>query len=441
MQSTAIQPCSNRARALSTHPEQSRAIAARLLTAVARDGQTSDQALSRLPADPLARDMFYGSLRHYFSLSAAVDALVKKPLRPADQDIRCLVLVGAYQLRFSRIPDHAAIHETVSACKVLNKPWAAKLVNAVLRAIQRDDETERSVYAEYPAWIIDRINCEYGNLAGAILQASLERAPQTLRVNLQKCGPSRYRHMLEEHEIGFQPGYRDEYLVLDQPLPSRELPGHSDGLIAVQDAGAGFGVGLLALAPGDRVLDACAAPGGKLFHMLECQPGIMATALDKSSSRVQHLNQEASRLGHSADTRIADATTVDWWDREPFDVVLVDAPCTGSGTLRRHPDIKILRTELDLERYSRLQLSLLTNLWRTLRPGGSLLYCTCSLFAEENDLIVGEFLTTAEGAAVQGISLPTGIPRKLGWQLLPTDRRTDGFYYALLKKEETRQPT
>jgi 16S rRNA (cytosine967-C5)-methyltransferase len=182
------------------------------------------------------------------------------------------------------------------------------------------------------------------------------------------------------------------------------------------------------------MLDACAAPGGKLFHLLESRPDVNATAVEKSPTRMARLRAEAARLGHAPDTILADATHLDWWDGTPFDSVLVDAPCSGSGTLRRHPDIKILRNAADLVGYAQLQLALMTNLWHTLRPGGSLLYCTCSLFTEENDAVVADFLEATGNARVERIELPTGMPRKSGWQLLPTDTRTDGFYFSLISK-------
>jgi len=360
-----------------------------------------------------------------------------------------------------RIPDHAAINETVAACKVLKKTSVTGLVNAVLRNLQRKNaQTERSfessgvaVEADFPAWMNDLFRREYPSHANALMAANLERAPLTLRINTSRCEVAHYRALLDEHSIGYTPAFKAEYLVLDQPIVAEALPGFADGLVAIQDAGAGFATGLLlsnegtnsgteaGATTGRRVLDACAAPGGKLFHLLESQPDVEAIAIEKSATRMVRLEAEARRLGHTPTVILADATNLDWWDRCDFDAILIDAPCSGSGTLRRHPDIKILRSAADLTRYAALQGELLTNLWRTLRPGSSLLYCTCSLFAEENDAVVAAFVEATNNARVEHFELPTGIPRQLGWQLLPTENKTDGFYFSLIMKDQTRLPT
>jgi 16S rRNA (cytosine967-C5)-methyltransferase len=426
-----------------TSPDQQRAAAARLLAAVVTQRQTSDQVLSRYPADPLTRDLFYGAMRHYFTLTRAVNAELTKPLRGKDQVIGCLLIVGAYQLWHSRIPDHAAIHATVAACKALKRTSLSGLVNAVLRSLQRRmEQTERSfdpisAESEFPEWMVGLIRRDFPDIANDILNASLQRAPLILRINRARATTQSYRALLDAQNIGYLPALRDEYLILNEPTTATALPGFEEGLVSIQDAGAGFVVELLACHPGDRVLDACAAPGGKLFHLLESQPGVHAIGVEKSARRMQRLDVEARRLGHSPATHTADATSLDWWDGTPFDAVLIDAPCSGSGTLRRHPDIKILRTEADLAGYAKLQRKLLSNLWRTVRPGGSLLYCTCSLFAEENDAVIADFVRATNNATVQNIAIPTGVAREFGWQLLPTDRTTDGFYFSLLNKGTT----
>ncbi|MCZ6712272.1 MAG: 16S rRNA (cytosine(967)-C(5))-methyltransferase RsmB [Gammaproteobacteria bacterium] len=421
-----------------TKPDQQRATAARMLAAVVSHRQTSDQVLGRFPADPLTRDLFYGAMRHYFTLTRAVNAELTKPLRDKDEIIGFLLIVGAYQLRHTRIPDHAAIHATVDACKALKKTSVSGLVNAVLRTLQRrPDQTERSfssVEDEFPEWMVGLIRRDFPDIADDILNASQQRAPLTLRINRRRSTTEGYRALLDAQGIGYAPAFRDECLVLDEPIATAALPGFDEGLVAIQDAGAGFVVDLLACQSGDRVLDACAAPGGKLFHLLESHPDIHPIGVEKSARRMQRLHMEARRLGHRPATHTADATSLDWWDGMPFDAVLIDAPCSGSGTLRRHPDIKILRTEADLAGYAQLQSALLSNLWRTLRLGGSLLYCTCSLFAEENDAVIADFVRATDNATVRNIAIPTGVERKFGWQVLPTNRTTDGFYFSLLNK-------
>ncbi len=417
------------------HAEGSPATASRLLLAVTRDKQTSDQALERFPSTPQARDTFYGTLRHFFALRRCVDEALRKPLPNKHQDVYSLMLVGAYQLVYARIPDHAAINESVAGCRTLRKSWAKGLVNAVLRQVQRHGLPNGcSDASEHPAWMAERIRRDFPGQAGAIFSANMDRAPMSVRINRRLIATDDYRRQLTDSGIVFGDGFQDEFVILAAPMPAARLPGFGEGLAAIQDAGGGFAADILAPEPGARVLDACAAPGGKLFHLAERFPEAATIAIDSSPTRLERLAAEAARLRHSVNARQGDATKLTWWDGQAFDRVLLDAPCSGSGTLRRHPDIRLLRQASDLEKYARLQRRLLTNLWQTLRPGGNLLYCTCSLFAEENDEVIGAFLKAADDAQASPLSLATGVGRAHGWQLLPTDSRTDGFYYALLTK-------
>lgn len=440
----------------------SRAEAARALHRVVFEHHTVDQAIGDVQLSAEAQEMLYGSLRHYFSLSATVNRTLHRPLKAKDHVIWALMIVGAYQLFHMRVPDHAALNETVEACTTLGRPWAKGIVNAVLRRARR---TERSF--EHPEWMQRQLRADYGADAEAIMLANNERAPMALRINTARGSTEDYAAALADAGIPFRrrigPLLQDsqpvstgpETLILQAPVPSRELPGYADGLVSIQDAGAQFAAHLLAPAPGERVLDACAAPGGKLFHLAERFPNARLTALEVSPPRLEQLRREAARLqqplaGHAAAPpqaaqpgagpdpglilRQADARRLDWWDGAPFDHILLDAPCSGSGTLRRHPDIKILRQAADLAGYAQLQGSLLANLWRVLRPGGTLLYCTCSLFAKENDEVIAAFTASHEDAALVPFTLDTGRPMRCGWQLLPTDVDTDGFYYARLRR-------
>jgi 16S rRNA (cytosine967-C5)-methyltransferase len=410
---------------LPSPPEGSPATAARLLLAVIRDGQTSDQALARIPSSAQVRDTFYGALRHLFSLQGGVDAALRKPLPGKHLDVYCLMLVGAYQLAYARVPDHAAINETVAGCRTMRKAWATGLVNAVLRGIQRDGlPNECSDAFEHPPWMAERIHRDFPDQAGAIFSANIGRAPMCVRINLSRIAPAAYRQQLANSGITFSEGFQDEFVILSAPMPAARLPGFDDGFAAIQDAGAGFAADLLAPEPGSRVLDACAAPGGKLFHLTERFPDVAALALDASAVRLERLEAEAARLHHAVNARQGDATELTWWDGEAF------------GTLRRHPDVRLLRKAADLDNYARTQQRMLTNLWQTLRPGGNLLYCTCSLFAEENDQVIAAFLKAADDARASPVTLGSGVARAHGWQLLPTDSRTDGFYYALLSKRK-----
>jgi 16S rRNA (cytosine967-C5)-methyltransferase len=472
-------------------PASERALAARILLAVIVDKKTTDQLMQGAQIAPICQEFVLGSLRHYFSLRDAIEKHLEQPFRRKDQDLMCLLLVGAYQLQHMRIPDHAAIHETVSACQHLRKPWARGLLNAVLRRLATDfsedaagasedaadflegatgtaaaagasstvSEAERMF--DLPDWMISRLRAAYPAQATAIFAGCLLRAPMSLRVNLSRTSTADYCRLLENEGIAQSPGLLPEHLVLATPVASNTLPGYATGSVSVQDAGALFAAELLATTirgrPGEvagktpttRLLDACAAPGGKLFHCRERLPDAELVAVELNPRRCDHLRQEASRLGAGRLTVIeGDATSLAWWSGEPFDTILLDAPCSGSGTLRRHPDIKLLRKAADLAVNAQLQTTMLTNLWRTLRPGGNLLYCTCSLFTEENDAVVGEFVEKQEDALINAIKLPIGQATTHGWQLLPLqnagvprspqtaapDLSVDGFYYALLEK-------
>lgn len=419
-----------------------RAQAARLLLGVVAGGRTTDQVMSGAAASPLTQELLLGSLRHYFSLERAVEAALRHPIKKKDQDLKCLLIVGAYQLRFMRVPDHAAIFETVAACARLGKPWARGLVNAVLRKLTGSPAADE-VGFDHPPWLEQALRHDYAD-AEAIMTANNQRAPMALRINGARTSPADYVRRLDAADVqsrvpaGGDGGDVDlgpETRILEEPRPMDTLPGYGDGLVSVQDAGAQFAAPLLSPQPGERILDACAAPGGKLFHLLERQPHAQVTALESNGDRLARLMVEAGRLGHERFLPLeADAAATDWWDGTPFQRVLVDAPCSGTGTLRRHPDIKVLRHAEDVEPLVELQRRLMHNLWRVLEPGGTLLYCTCSILAAENDAVISSFLAHEQNATLQRFRLSTGRATRHGWQLLPTDRDTDGFYYARMTK-------
>ena len=290
---------------------------------------------------------------------------------------------------------------------------------------------------EHPVWLQQKIEDQYGADAAALMRANNSRAPLCLRINTRKVDPATYRRRLDASGIEYADTWLPEALVLQAPQPAATLPGFEDGWVAVQDIAA-----QLALVPllrrvsaGERLLDACSAPGGKLFRLIEAERQLAITAIDNASRRLATLREIAERLGHERfECRQADAAALDWWDRTPFDHVLLDAPCSGTGTLRRHPEIKVLRKPADIARSAALQGALLANLWRTVRRGGTLLYCTCSILAEENDHVVGSFLGNHRDAHVGGVGLPTGRSTRYGWQLLPLEPATDGLYVAAIEK-------
>ena len=418
----------------------SRAAAARLLArCCAPPHRSIDALLAEEAASPATRELVFGVLRHYFALERRIQSFLAKPLAARDLDLKCLLLVGAYQLSAGHTAEHAAVNETVEATRLLGKPWARGLINGVLRALQREHGHASPLATEQvdlPVWLEQQLRREYPALAGELFQELQARAPMTLRINRQRVSPDIYRATLSRSGIGWQDLWLNETIGLQTPMRQQDLPGYDEGAISVQDAAAQFAARLLAPAANGRVLDMCAAPGGKLFHLIEAQPDATYVAVESSPDRMAWLQSEARRLGHL--TRItfygADARDDAWWDGRPFDRILLDAPCTGIGTLRRHPDIKLHRSAGDDLSNRSLQSALLDAAWRRLAPGGLLLYVTCSLFHAENDGVVGPFCATHADASLIPISLPVGIPTPLGWQTLPNDRRTDGLFFALLRK-------
>ncbi|MGK0224318.1 MAG: 16S rRNA (cytosine967-C5)-methyltransferase [Limisphaerales bacterium] len=429
---------------------ESRAGAARGLSQVIKHNRTIDWVEMNhadWQATPLSRELLYGSCRHFYSLSAKVDRCLSKPLRGKDHHVYTLLLVGAYQLAHTRIKAHAVLQETVSTCVTLKRPWAKGLVNAVLRKLI-DIKTEQSF--ELPDWLISTLRQQYADNADALMQACLTRAPMALRVtgmDQASTPTSNYQTLLSEQGLSFRETTLTESLILDQPITAESLPGWQTGAVAVQDFGAQL-VGdvcarVLSSFDGPaRMLDSCSAPGGKLFHTMErCRDqGASYLALDMSEARINTIQTIGARLNHSINCTQADATQLDWWDKIPFQLILLDAPCTGTGTLRRHPDIKILLEEDDIPVHANTQLQLLDNLWSTLAPGGTLLYCTCSVLAAENDDVIRNFISLLANQATQTmiqidpLVLSSGHATELGWQMLPTDTDTDGFYLASLTK-------
>ncbi len=422
-----------------------RALAAKLLEQVVLQHRSLDrifeQARMSAADRSLLQELVTGSVRHYYSLSASVSARLDKPLRKRDATVGFLLIIGCYQLRHTRIPPHAAVAETVAAAGHLGKPWATGLVNQVLRAIASGgDPAPGSPEAEFdhPAWFIAAVRRQYPTDWASLLHENNQRAPMALRVNHLHESTAQYLERLTAESISARAGRLDETLILSQPVPAIRLPGYSEGLVSIQDSGAQLAVGLLDAENGERVLDACAAPGGKAFHIIERAPQVQLVAVERDSSRCEVINQEHARLRlPPLELHQGDATSLKWWDGNKFQRILIDAPCSGTGTLRRHPDIKLLKTEADLAAFSEIQRRLLANLWQTLAPGGRLLYCTCSVLSEENDEVIDAFMSDRDDAATLSISADWGMATRYGRQLLPEPGGADGFYFALL---ERRQP-
>ena len=396
-------------------------------------GRSLDRALAAQRLEGRLRaavmDYAFGVLRHLGLLDFLLTRLLQRPLR--DDELRFLLYIGLYELYSGSTPDYAAVNETVAAAPTRARP----LVNAVLRNFQRQRETllaqaqtDPVAHWNHPAWWIERLKAEYPQAWQVILAASNTHPPMTLRVNRRRTTLEDYQRRLAEAEM--EAAQTGEWaLTLDRPVPVSELPGFAEGLVSVQDLGAQYAAGLLDCRDGMRVLDACAAPGGKTAHLLE-QHDLKLTALDLDPLRLARVHDNLARLGLAARILAGDAgQPAQWWDGHSFDRILLDAPCTASGVVRRHPDARWLKRAADTTALARRQGELLEALWPLLKPGGKLLYATCSLFRAENRDVVAAFLDHHPEAAEEPLRLP-GMRRG---QLLPDDHH-DGFFYARLVK-------
>lgn len=384
----------------------------------------------------------YGVLRHYFSLSESLAQQIKKPLRKKDADIHCLLLSGLYQLRDMNVPPHAAVNESVAACKALKKPWSRGLVNAVLRSRNSEADPPRAEQSRYehPQWLVDLIRRDQPEHWSEILSANNQQPPLTLRINQRLTDRDAYRALLSEH--GFESARTDFSnvgILLKQAQRTENLPGFDDGLVSVQDEAAQLASVLLDVQSGQRVLDACAAPGGKTAHLLEhCGENSKVVALDISEQRLFRLRAGLQRLGLEAEVICGSAVTPgEWWDGRRFDRILVDAPCSATGVIRRHPDIRFHRSPEQLPELNERQCQIIEGLWPLLADGGTLLYVTCSVLVSENDATIEQVLKTTPDMQVEPLDLNWGHPTRFGRQVLPGEHDMDGFYYCRLVKRDS----
>lgn len=397
----------------------------------------------------LTQDLAFGTARWQPRLSALAAKLLQKPFKAADADVEALLLVGLYQLLYTRIPAHAAIGETVGCADKLKKPWAKALINAVLRRAQRESEAllaelehDPVVRTSHPRWLQKALKAFWPEQWEAICAANNAHPPMILRVNRRHHSRDAYLEKLQNVGIEAQAcTFSRDGIVLAEPCDVRTLPGFAEGWISVQDEAAQLAADLLDLSPGQRVLDACCAPGGKTCHLLEVQPQLAGVvAVDLEAKRLVRVQENLDRLGLSAELIAADGRdTAAWWDGKPFQRILLDAPCSATGVIRRHPDIKLTRQADDIPALATLQGELLDALWPTLEVGGILLYATCSTLPTENTEVVGAFLARTSGARELDIAgqlgqQPPGLKQPHGRQLLPQEGGHDGFYYAKLIK-------
>lgn len=390
------------------------------------------------------QDLAFGTARWQPRLSALAAKLLQKPFKAADADVEALLLVGLYQLLYTRVPAHAAIGETVGCADKLKKPWAKALINAVLRRAQRESETllaelehDPVVRTAHPRWLQKSLKAFWPEQWEAICAANNAHPPMILRANRRHQSRDGYLALLGEAGIPAIPcPYSRDGIVLETPGDVRALPGFAEGWISVQDEAAQLAADLLELAPGQRVLDACCAPGGKTCHILEAEPKLAGVvAVDLEAKRLVRVKENLERLGLEAQLIAADGRdTATWWDGKPFQRILLDAPCSATGVIRRHPDIKLTRQPDDIAALAVLQGELLDALWSTLEVGGMLLYATCSTLPTENTDVIEAFLARTPGARELDIATQAGLKQPHGRQLLAQEGGHDGFYYAKLIK-------
>jgi 16S rRNA (cytosine967-C5)-methyltransferase len=399
----------------------------------------------------LANELVNGVLRWRWQLEYFVSCLLKKPLKPKDIEVQLILLMALYELNECRTPDYAVINESVELVRKSGKKWAAGLVNAVLRSFTREKEklvtsiSDDTVIYSHPQWLLEKIKADWPKHWRQILEANNQRPAFWLRVNQLQYSVAQYQDLLADQGIAFDEAaastwqsLADQALKLSHGIDVRLLPGFSEGALSVQDAGAQLIAEMLDVAEANRVLDLCAAPGGKTCHILERYPTLdNLVAVEVDEQRMQRVSENLQRLKLASRAKlvVADARdSKDWWDGEKFDRILIDAPCSASGVIRRHPDIKTLRRDTDIEPLNKLQFEILMSAWQMLKPGGELLYITCSIFKDENQNQVRNFLSKNQDAREVSIDVNWGEACEHGRQLFPGEGDADGFYFCRLKK-------
>jgi 16S rRNA (cytosine967-C5)-methyltransferase len=400
---------------------------------------------------PLLKELSFGVCRQYPKLNSIALHLLAHPFEEKDTDLYATLLLGLYQLTYMNTPDHAAVNESVEACRLLNKDWATKLMNAVLRRYQREAneiieslESMPSVEFNQPKWLVKRFNKHWPEQLEEIIEASNTHPPMCIRVNQGRVSRETYKDQLLKKGIKSEEGlFSDSALYLKSAVRIGELPNFDNGFVSVQDEAAQLSAHILAPKDDEKILDACAAPGGKTGHLLEKADCIQLTAIELEPWRMEKIESNLERLGYSASLICADAGDLGaWWDGEHFDKILLDVPCSATGVIRRNPDIKINRKPADIDELVVIQRGILNKVWTTLKPNGFMLYATCSLMPEENEQQIQYFLANQDDALEVSLdslapdfALEWGIAVSHGRQLFPTLEGHDGFYYCLLQKK------
>lgn len=433
-------------------PAMIRARAAQWVVQVSKEGRSLDALFANQQGTPqergLLRTLVYGTVRWQIRLEALLEKLSARPPQELDPNLRALLLVGLFQLLHSDIAAHAAVAETVEATRALKQPRAAGFVNAILRRAQRESaallaalDTDIAVRTAHPHWFVERLSCDWPWQCQSILDANNQHPPFWLRVNRQRINVDAYQTLLERAGMRSERNpHAPDALRLLTPVDVHALPHFDDGYVSVQDAAAQLAAHVLATQPGERVLDACAAPGGKTCHILELQPQLAElVAVDVSGSRLRRVRENLQRLQLTATLLEGDAATpAGWWDGKPFDRILLDVPCSATGVIRRHPDIKLLRRASDIDELQRQQAAMLRAMWLLLAPGGRLVYASCSALRAENADVIASFVAAhpADEHATEALSA-FGYDESRpgpGYPLFVGEAQMDGFYYACLTK-------
>lgn len=387
------------------------------------------------------QELVYGVSRWYGALDTTADELLRSPIRKKDRVVHFVLLTGLYQLQYLQTADHAAVGETVNACTQLNKPWAKNLINGCLRTYLRntqDIDTKITNQLSHPDWILQQLRSAWPQHLDQIINANNQRPPLCLRINRRLVTRDNYLEKLHRADLKAKADeFSSDGIILDQAVPVSTLPSFSEGLVSVQDTAAQLVCDFIQADKNMSVLDACAAPGGKTAHILErVDNQVDITALDVSETRCERLIESLDRLKLSANVFCADASQPPTWPgaNTGYDRILIDAPCSGFGVIRRHPDIKHHRTLTDIKALTDLQNAILKNLWPLLKPGGLLLYVTCSILPEENEQQVSQFVGNQNDAMLSEIKHPNALSLQFGAQTLPGVHNMDGFYYSLLTK-------
>lgn len=428
----------------------SRALAAIGIAEVLTHGHSLSAILPPLLARAPVRDrglvqeLCFGACRWFHRYNPIVQQLLEKPFKPKDADIQALLILGIYQIEHLRVPDHAALSDTVEACRDLDKAWATKLVNAVLRNFLRQRVAllaaalqSSSAASSHPKWIEKAIRRHWPERADEVIEANNAHPPLALRL-APHIDRDRYLAQLQDEGIQARAGVlAQRSIVLETMVDVTSLPGFAGGDLSVQDEAAQLAGQLLVTKPHQRVLDCCCAPGGKTLHLLQQNPTLTVVALDADARRLQRVQENLDRAKLRAQLICGDAAEPSgWWDQEAFDHILLDAPCSATGVIRRHPDIKLLRKPADIAKLALLQAHILRAVWPLLKVGGSLLYATCSVMPEENTQVLEQFLAETTNAKESELAVDWGLPQAAGRQLLPGQYNNDGFYYCLLIKQD-----